>query len=267
MKHTIKVNLKNTLTQSELDSIIEDKNTINLTNMKSTWQKIKHAKQKLKNRLKKQLYISLLVLFIVLWMNVHVYNSNALEVKIEEVFTSEFEKVLEKEEIIDEDVENLVKILQESVDKEILTTDKENLIVHKTDEEIIQETIKFLHEFEWVRFQAYWDYKQFSICYWTESYKWEIATQDECDERLRERIQTELLRINRLADNLEWNKKVALISFFYNTWFKIDVLNYAARWDDKSVIYLISLYNKAWWEKLQWLVNRRYAEIEMYKNK
>jgi hypothetical protein len=81
-------------------------------------------------------------------MNVHVYNSNALEVKIEEVFTSEFEKVLEKEEIIDEDVENLVKILQESVDKEILTTDKENLIVHKTDEEIIQETIKFLHEFE-----------------------------------------------------------------------------------------------------------------------
>jgi hypothetical protein len=31
MKNTIKVNYKNTLTQSELDRIIEDKNTINLT--------------------------------------------------------------------------------------------------------------------------------------------------------------------------------------------------------------------------------------------
>jgi hypothetical protein len=32
-----------------------------------------------------------------------------------------------------------------------------------------------------------------------------------------------------MADNLEWNKKVALISFFYNTGYKYNVLNYAAK--------------------------------------
>ena len=258
MKNTIKVNYKNTLTQSELDRIIEDKNTINLT-----W--VKSSKQKVKRSLKIQLYSSFLILFIVLLLNIRLYNTNALETNLNEVFTSEFEKILEQEEIVEEDVEMLVTLLQESVDQDIKVFPDTKKNLHKTDEEVIQEAIKFLHKFEWVRLTAYFDYKQYSICSGTKSYKWETVTIEECDKRLRERVQTELLRINRMADNLEWNKKVALISFFYNTWYKHNVLNYAAKWDTDSVIYLISLYNKAWWQKLQWLVNRRYAEIEMYK--
>ena len=137
--------------------------------------------------------------------------------------------------------------------------------VRWTDEKVINETIKFLHKFEWQKLTAYWDIKRYSICSGTPSFKWEIVTQQECDKRLRNRIQTELLRVNRLADWIDWSKKVALISFFYNTWYKINVLNYAKRWDTASVVYLISQYNMAWWKYMQGLQNRRFAEIKMYK--
>ncbi len=147
---------------------------------------------------------------------------------------------------------------------EIATVSKKDT-VHMTDDEVINEAIKLMHKFEWVRYEAYFDYKQWSICYWTKSFKWEVTTQAECDKRLKERVQSELLRINRLADNLEGHKKAALISFFYNTWFKSNVLNYARRWDDKSVVYLMSLYNVAGNKKLNWLVSRRNAEIKVYK--
>jgi len=143
-------------------------------------------------------------------------------------------------------------------------TKKEEEVVQKTDEKVIEETIKLLHKFEWVRLKAYWDFKQYSICYGTKSYKWEVVTQEECDKRLKERVQTELLRINRLADNISWNKKVALISFFYNTWYKFDVLNYVAKWDDASVVYLIRQYNMAWGKYNKWLASRRMEEVLYY---
>jgi GH24 family phage-related lysozyme (muramidase) len=134
------------------------------------------------------------------------------------------------------------------------------------DEYVIEKTMEFLRHHEGVRYTAYWDVKQYSICYGTRSVKGATANKEECEKILRERVQSELLRINRLGDNLPANKKVALISFFYNVGYKIEILNYARKGDDASVVYLMSLYNKAGGKYLPGLQKRRNAEIAVYKN-
>mgnify|MGYP007066312553 CR=1 FL=1 len=96
MKHTIKVNVKNDLTQEQLDTIIEDKNTINLSWIKST-------KQILKNKIKTQLFFSLTLLLIILGLNIHFYNSNALEVK----YIEELEQILELDQVEQTDIDKL----------------------------------------------------------------------------------------------------------------------------------------------------------------
>lgn len=118
-------------------------------------------------------------------------------------------------------------------------------VEHKTDDQVIAEAIDFIKHHEGVRYTAYWDVKQYSICYGTRSTKGATATQEECDQLLKERVQSELLRVNRMADGIGGNKKAALVSFFYNVGYKSNVLQYAARGDDKSVVYLMSLYNSA----------------------
>ena len=124
--------------------------------------------------------------------------------------------------------------------------------------------IELIKWFEWIRFESYWDIKQYSICYWTKSKVWMTATQSQCDEMLRQRVQSELDRINAIAWHIDSNKKVALISLFYNIWYKGNILNYASRWDDKSVIYIMRKYNRAWWKYLKGLQIRRNKEILYY---
>jgi len=154
--------------------------------------------------------------------------------------------------------------------KKVVMPPKENKIKIKgnkwTDEKVINEAIKYLKRKEWVRYKAYWDFKQYSICYGTKSKKWATATHKECEQQLKERVQKELLRINRSADNLDWNKKVALISFFYNTWYKHNIMMYAKRNDHNSVTYLMNKYIYSNWKALKWLVKRRAEEIKIYKN-
>lgn len=134
------------------------------------------------------------------------------------------------------------------------------------DEKAINQAIEFIKVHEGVRYTAYWDVKHYSICYGTKSYKGATATKEECNKFIRDRVQNELLRINRSADSLPVNKKVALISFFYNVGYKHNILDYARKGDDKSVIYLISLYNSAGGKFLPGLQKRRNAEIKIYNS-
>ena len=282
MKNTkqVPVRILNTLTKKELDSIIEDKNTINLV-----W--IKSSRQKVKAKIDRRLISSLTMFALTLGITIHSFANMSPE----EQFISDFQQVLDQEVYTEEQVDQLVDKLQEIVDNEYVSettendTYKDDISTVDTsifpqewheqinneeensvspDEKVINEAIAFIKKFEWVRYEAYWDFKQYSICFGTTSFKWEKVSKEECDKRLRERVQSELLRINRLADNISWNKKVALISFFYNCWFQIDVLNYAARWDDKSVVFLVSQYNVAWDKYNRGLQKRRNAEINLY---
>jgi len=187
------------------------------------------------------------------------------EIPIEPVQAYSVDEELDKNIAVstDEFLERADKIYKEKREFDI---DK-LAVIHKKDSEVIQEAMKFLKKYEWMRTLAYFDHKQWSVCYWTKSYKWEIVSKENCDKRLEARVKTELLRINRLADNLAWNKKVALISFMYNTGYNYKILNYARRWDDKSVIFLVSQYNSAGGVYLKGLQKRRNAEIDYYMNK
>lgn len=159
-----------------------------------------------------------------------------------------------------DEIEEIEEIKEVPVKKEV----QKIKVDHKTDDEVIKIAIEFIKSKEGVRYVAYPDYGQYSICYGNKSRKGATATQEECDKLLLERVQSELLRINRQADGIGGNKKAALISFFYNVGYKANVLNYAARGDDKSVVYLISLYTYADGNFLPWLQKRRQAEIKLY---
>jgi len=134
-----------------------------------------------------------------------------------------------------------------------------------SDKKVIRYAIQYLKKKEWVRYKAYPDFKQYSICYGIRSKKWATATYRECQKQLKDRVQSELLKINRIADNLEGYKKVALISFFYNTWYNIKVLRYASKWDVRSVIFLMNKYQYAGGKFRKNLHKRRLEEIKIYK--
>jgi len=108
---------------------------------------------------------------------------------------------------------------------------------------------------------AYADYKQISIGYGTKSYPWETITAEEAEKRLTEAVRARFDRVKDL--NLTDNQKASLVSYIYNTWWG-NVLKYAARWDHKSVRYIMNRTVYAWWKKLRWLVTRRNAEVELY---
>lgn len=244
----MKVIRKNTLTGKQLDNYISDKNTVNLPWLKTT--KHNTMKRRVRRGINKMPIIAITLatfglIFILIGSNtsanIQEETENQLEILLEE--NPEIEEIIEAEE-----------------QAETVNT----WSIHKTDADVIEETIIFLKKWEWTHLKAYRDVKRFSICNGTPSYKGEVVTQEVCDQRLRERVQTELLRVNRSWDNLKWNKKVALISFFYNTWYKHNIMQYAARWDDASVVYLMNKYVMAWGKYMKWLQKRRNAEIVFY---
>ena len=278
-----KINVNSCLIDSELSD-----NTINLSGRHS----IEYNRRKRKIAKTVNYMPNIAKWFWTLWLLFVIIGSlgrmNAEEIKFENILetpTINAEDMLEVDEFVEEIekevedyvgeteiVKSVIPIKEEKLEyksKWLAVTAKVEPTVKngwlKKDSIVIEEAIKFLKKHEWVRYKAYWDFRQYSICYWTKSFKWEIVTEEICEQRLKERVQSELLRINRMGDNLHFRKKVALISFFYNTWYKSNVLRYAAKWDDKSVVYLMSLHNVAWGKVLQWLVNRRAAEIEEYK--
>lgn len=133
-----------------------------------------------------------------------------------------------------------------------------------TTEDGLEKAIQFIRKYEWVRLKAYWDYNQWSIWYWTKSYKGEIITQEEADKRLYEAVKARFDRVD--FEHLTANQKASLTSFGYNCWFRGNIINYAKKWDHDSVIYLMNTYCKtAGWKVLKWLVKRRWEEVQLYK--
>jgi len=241
------------LSKRELDKIRKQKGTIDLRGKSNLEKRLEARKSKKELWLHIKLLIGAVILVLLIMFQYKVYWDIETTPKQE---IDPLEQVLQDNPEIKQYIEPKVKQVAEVRAR-----------IHKTDKEVIQEAKKFLKKYEWFRTLAYYDHKQWSICYWTKSYKWEIVSKENCENRLEARIKTELLRINRLADNLAWNKKVALISFMYNTWYNYKILNYARRWDDKSVVFLVSQYNSASWKYLKGLQKRRNAEIDYYLNK
>lgn len=125
----------------------------------------------------------------------------------------------------------------------------------------IEQAMDFIKHYEWMRLTAYPDAAQWSIWYWTKSYKGEVITEQEAWERFYQAVKVRW-------DRTYWtvNQRVALTSFIYNCWPRGNILNFSKKWDHKSVTYLINSYCKtSWGKRLPWLVKRRNAEVELYK--
>lgn len=246
------------LTKAQKDSILENKQyTVNLTWELSSKEKadkwmdkrVALKTAKFRDWLFQYISIALMVWLVCLIIN-GIVNKDYTVNSAKPNNTTEVNEVIETKEVIQSHV---------------------NFVLHaeaseKVDEswKIIREAMDMIKELEWVRYKAYYDHKQWSICYWTKSTYWATASHDQCHNLLWLRVASELERINKIAPWLERNKKVALISFMYNVWFKKHILQYAKKWDDASVVYLMSQYNMGGWKYLQGLQNRRYKEIEFY---
>ena len=144
------------------------------------------------------------------------------------------------------------------------------------DKEINWLALEFISWFEWLRLEAYDDWKnpdwstRYSIWKWTKSYKWEKITQEEAEKRARIVIQG--IREKYKLHTHPIDKQIAITSFIYNRWSLdneqqrlLENYYYTALWNDfKKYIYFT---NSKWEKKIAWwLVKRREAEANLLRN-
>ena len=134
---------------------------------------------------------------------------------------------------------------------------KENIVATKYDN-LAKVTMDFVADFEWFKECSYWDRKQWSIGYWTKSYKWECITREEAKNRKAEVIKPILAEIPSCFTD---NQKIAIVSYQYNTWGnQMGFKWYVQKCDKKSVLYIMN----SWGWNLPWLVKRRTIEISKF---
>jgi len=239
---------------------------INLSG-KSSLKKNKKARRvkKVKSQLMTTLSLFLPMIFIVyiiwsiVWTNVQL---DTLKVNLLEDVSAHYE-IPEQDSYTEDEISEIVDEIQEFA-QEVEGVPNESEWELYTDDQIIDLAFDFIKDLEWMHLTAYWDVKRYSIWCGTISYEGETITIEEARSRCHNYIGGKLLQINRVADGLEWNKKVALLSFMHNTGYNYRVLMYAARGDDASVIYIMSQYVMAWWEYMKGLNKRRQIEIAKY---
>ncbi len=128
-----------------------------------------------------------------------------------------------------------------------------------------ERSVQFIQKFEWIRLKAYWDKKQWSIWHGTKSKRWEVITTEEADRRMLAHLDS----LYKLVDNSSCfsdNQKIALTSYMYNTWgYQMNLRTHIKQCNHKDIKYIMSVWGY-WsnWERLQWLVNRRTEELNLY---
>jgi len=162
------------------------------------------------------------------------------------------------------------KVKKESNKKTPLTKiETKKVVVAKKEtttkvEKIEEKAFNFIKNFEWFRWQAYWDYRHCSIGYWTTTKNCnEKITEEEARKRAIEKIKNirKTFNLYSLDDNLE----ISLISFVYNVWKPPKNFRWYIKNNYKKALKnLMIKYVYAWWKKLKWLENRRRAEINLF---
>jgi GH24 family phage-related lysozyme (muramidase) len=159
---------------------------------------------------------------------------------------------------LDSIVQNWSKISQSS---SISTTGK-TLSKGKEEYWIAYKTaMSLIHKYEWLRLEAYWDHKWYSIGYGTRSHKWEKISKKEADRRVTIIVTQLLHKIQKDFPSLHPEWQGALVSFAFNcsAWYR-DVKK---RW----LMYHGQWCRSASGRTLQWLVNRRLEESNLLFNK
>jgi len=138
-----------------------------------------------------------------------------------------------------------------------------------------KDTISFIKDLEWFSPEAFSDFKQQTSWFWTKALPWETnITEKEANKRLQTKVTEIDNKINSVfwTDLSEW-QRTALTSFMFNLWTNIfakpesqTLKNAIIDWDIETIKQQLVLFNKAWGKKLQWLVNRRKKELDLFLN-
>lgn len=146
--------------------------------------------------------------------------------------------------------------------------DNKKVIIKKEKiyDNVEEEAFKFIASFEWFYAKPYWDYKHYSVGYWTTTKNpKEVISKEEGKRRAMEKIRNIRKQFNLydIRDDLE----VALISFSYNTWRPPKNYRwYIDNWHYVALGNLMKQYKYAWWKILAWLQKRRQAEVNLFLN-
>lgn len=128
---------------------------------------------------------------------------------------------------------------------------------------------------EWFASHCKWDNKQYSWGHWTRCYNpWQAVTVEQADKEFT----THLNPLFELVDNSCYtdNQKIAIVSYMYNTWwYQMNMRTHVSNCSKKDIQYIMQV----WWywitvienwkkkfKRLQWLVNRRYAELSLFNS-
>lgn len=139
-----------------------------------------------------------------------------------------------------------------------------------------EKTVSMIKHFEWFSEKAYFDYKQYTYWYWTKaSWPEDIISEKEAHTDLLLKIESQYLpAVKRLVDinpNLWDNQIAALTSFAFNLWTgSLKNFENLIRWypdTEDKIAAKMNLYVKAWWTKLNALVDRRITESKLFLTK
>jgi len=143
----VKITKGANLTRKQRDTILEDPRTINLTGELSTRQQAIEKKKRIARRKmgtsaekrKNMVHLMTTITFLILIVSITIRVMSA-PANAEETIQEAIQIVEQKEEVKQEDITEIIEIIQEEY--------KQEIIVNKPDHDIIEESTKFIKQFE-----------------------------------------------------------------------------------------------------------------------
>lgn len=142
---------------------------------------------------------------------------------------------------------------------------------------LISDSLELISKWEWFRDKAYQDVAGvWTIGHgftrnpdWTPIQPWQTITREESERRLEQEVANRQNFKNFIKIPLTPNQEAALSSFEFNLWSNIwnttwkAIIDNINKWNLEEASRILKLHNKAWWQTIQWLVNRRNEEAKL----
>lgn len=139
--------------------------------------------------------------------------------------------------------------------------------------------VDFIKRWEWFRNEAYQDvawvwtiWFWFTTLNWRSVKQWDTISRAEATNMLQENIDRHSAWKWKISIDLTEEQETALSSFEYNLWSGIwnysntwagPIIDMVNQWDFEWAANLMKKFNRAWWEFVQWLQNRRNQEADL----
>lgn len=279
----MKINIKNTLTDSDMSKLIDTKNASNPWKRKSLKQNVR--KRKINRVIGKMPLIALVFAFIGLLSVSYASLGTTTANNVSDTFSGAV-FLLENDEItLDEFVNEITdEMSEEEIDEELNMYISDLIVIEKTEQQIFEDKLfDFISKWEWA-FQpnafcdSYYktkkwlirksgkDCTRWSIWYWTKSYWGEVITYEEWVRRRNEDIRHRNSLIK--SDCLTENQRIATVDFMYQHWSNSSwIKGYANRCESNKIYNTIVWYRDRYRSQHKWgLVKREQMRINYFYN-